>query len=288
MRLGTAAVVSAGALAIVGEASAIESTIYPGVGIGKVKLGMTQAQVKRALGSWRFVNEREGRHLSVGWGFGELTADFVNGRVVEVATTLSSQKTRARVGPGSTWRDLVRAYPNGVCTANYENGLAGRVEYLVPHAGGTQTIYWVKRRLYRVGETPPPYRVAEVHVRTRWVPVTFGAKAWSVSASVTNRSTKTIQVVRSVTIQAPRYHYPFSLLGPPECKPPAIMCQLVVFAATYFKLAKPSRLGPGQTWSGVFGGPKIPPRGRLISIGFGDFAVPGDTFSYVTQHGFKR
>jgi hypothetical protein len=118
--------------------------------------------------------------------------------------------------------------------------------------------------------------------------VTFGAKAWSVSASVTNRSTKTIQVVRSVTIQAPRYHYAFSLLSPPECKPPAIMCPLVVFAATYFKPAKPSRLGPGQTWSGVFGGPRIPPRGRLISIGFGDFAVPGDTFSYVTQHGFKR
>ena len=49
------------ACALVPSASATESTIYPGVGIGKVKLGMTRAQVVRVLGKGR----RE-RLLSVG------------------------------------------------------------------------------------------------------------------------------------------------------------------------------------------------------------------------------
>ena len=178
--LGLAAVATATAT---GVARAAESTIYPGVGIGKVKLGMTQAQVKRALGGWRFVDERNGGHLSVGWGFGEWSADFVNGRVVEVATTLQSQRTPTRIGPGSTWRALVRAYPNGVCTANYESGWSGRHEYLVPHKGGTQTIYWVRRRPYRAGETPPPFLVAEVHVRTRWAALPEFQPSWNAHCS---------------------------------------------------------------------------------------------------------
>jgi hypothetical protein len=165
------------ALTLVPSASAIESTIYPGIGIGKVKLGMTQAQVKRALGNWRYVNERNGNHLSVGWGFGQWTVDFVSGRVAEVSVTLVSQKTPTRVGPGSTWRALVRAYPHGVCTINNDNW--GRAEYLVPHTGGTQTIYYVRQPRYRVGQpVPSVWRVSEVHVRTPWVRLPEFAPSW--------------------------------------------------------------------------------------------------------------
>jgi hypothetical protein len=38
-------------------ASAMEETIHPGVGIGKLKLGMTRSQVVRALGKDYIVNE---------------------------------------------------------------------------------------------------------------------------------------------------------------------------------------------------------------------------------------
>jgi hypothetical protein len=166
------------ALALVPGASGIESTIHPGVGIGQVKLGMTQAQVQKALGKWRFVNEQDGRHLSVGWGFGEWTVDFVGGRTVQVATTLVAQKTPTRVGPGSTWRALVRAYPHGVCTFN--NDQWGRAEFLVPHKGGTQTIYIVRQPRYRVGQpVPSAWRVSEVHVRTPWVRLPEFAPNWT-------------------------------------------------------------------------------------------------------------
>ena len=118
--------------------------------------------------------------------------------------------------------------------------------------------------------------------------VTLGVRAWSVRASVTNRSTKTIRIVKAVTIAAPRYQYPFSLLFAPICKPPNISCQLEVLAATYFKPAKPPQLRPGQTWTGTFGGPNLPPIRKLINVGFGEFVVGDKSFSYITTHAFKR
>jgi hypothetical protein len=180
-----------GALAMVGLAlvfvpcaSAVESTIYPGVGIGKVKLGMTPAQVERSLGRYRYVNERDGRHLSVGWGFGVWTVDFVGKRVVQVATTLRTQRTPTGVGPGASWRRLVRAYPHGVCTFTI-SGSWGLVEYLVPHKGGTQTVYLVPQPREEYGGVPDrivgKWRVSEVHVRTPFVQLPEFAPSWKPS-----------------------------------------------------------------------------------------------------------
>jgi hypothetical protein len=163
----------------VAPASAIESTIYPGVGIGKLKLGMTQAQVQKALGKWRFVNEQKGSHLSVGWGFGEWTVDFMRGRVVQVATTLAAQKTTTRIGPNSSWRALVRAYPHGVCTFLGGDRRGNPVEYLVPHKGGTQTIYILYYPKPAFGTYDPgPWRVNEVHVRTPFETLPEFAPNW--------------------------------------------------------------------------------------------------------------
>ncbi len=117
--------------------------------------------------------------------------------------------------------------------------------------------------------------------------VTTGAHAWSVRASVTNRSNTTIRLVKAVTIASPHYQYPFSLLFAPVCKPPAISCQLEILAATYFRSAKPTQLRSGKTWTGTFGGPGLPPRQKLINVGFGEFVVGKKTFSYITTHAFK-
>jgi hypothetical protein len=152
------------AMVVAASASAVESTINPGIGIGKVRLGMSQTQVKQALGKWTFVNERKADHLSVGWGFGEWTVDFISGKVVEVSTTLRSQRTASHIGPGSSWHALVRAYPHGVCAPNNQVNRGRMAEYLVPHKGGTQTIYYVPEP----NDKSPVWLVGWAKVRKAW------------------------------------------------------------------------------------------------------------------------
>jgi hypothetical protein len=151
------------AVLLASPASATESTIYPGVGIGKVKLGMTKAQVVHALGTDYIVNARSSSSLELAWNFASWAVTVSANRVVQVAVTVQSQKTASGIGPGSTWRRLVHAYPYGVCT---ETNLPAKwgllIEYLVPHGGGTQTIYLLPAQR----SVHPTWRVAEVHVRT--------------------------------------------------------------------------------------------------------------------------
>jgi hypothetical protein len=171
--------VCAVALALAPLAGATEATIIPGVGIGKVKRGMTQSQVKKALGNWRYVNERKGSHLSVGWGFAEWTIDFIGGRTVQVATSVHSQRTTSGIGTGSSWLALVRAYPKGVCTFLGGDRRGNPVEYLVPHKGGTQTIYVLPYPKAPLGSVAlPPWRVTEVLVRTPFERLPEFAPSW--------------------------------------------------------------------------------------------------------------
>src|SRR5580765_3963970 len=97
-------------------ASALEETINPGVGIGKVKLGMTKAQVVRALGKDYVVNESGASFTELGWNFSSWSVRLRGGRAVEVGTLLQSQKTTKRVGPGTFWLKLVKAYAGGART----------------------------------------------------------------------------------------------------------------------------------------------------------------------------
>jgi len=173
-RLG---VVFVAALALAAPASGTESTIYPGVGIGKVKLGMTKAQVERALGKPDLVNAREGAYTEYAWAFATWTVGFIHGRAVQVATTLASQRTPDRVGPGSTWQQLARAYPRGICTQNNSTTTGGLVELLVPHKGGTQTIYYVRQAKGFGNDNA--WHVAEVHVRTSWMPLPEFQTTWN-------------------------------------------------------------------------------------------------------------
>ena len=113
------AVIAALALVLVSGASATESTIYPGVGIGMVKLGMTLRQVKKALGSPQLVDTRaqlSGRrgYAEYGWNFSTLWVGFVNTRgrlhAVLIGTDLRAQRTTDGVGVGTTLETLRHRY----------------------------------------------------------------------------------------------------------------------------------------------------------------------------------
>jgi hypothetical protein len=155
-------------------ASAIEETINPGVGIGKVKLGMSRAQVVRALGKDYVVNKSGSSYTELGWNFSSWSVRLRGGRAVEVGTLLRSQRTTKRVGPGTFWLKLVKAYPGGACTFTdvppVGSAAYGVLEYLVAHKGGTQTLFtlhaWPPRAYY--GAAAKTFFVVSVAVRTRY------------------------------------------------------------------------------------------------------------------------
>ena len=159
---------------VVSGASALEETIYPGVGIGKVKLGMTRAQVVHMLGNDYVVNESGSSYTELGWNFSSWSVRLRGGRAVEVGTILHSQRTTKRVGPGTFWLKLVKAYPGGACTFTdvppAGSAAYGVLEYLVAHKGGTQTLFtlhpWPVRAYY--GASPKTYFVVSVAVRTHY------------------------------------------------------------------------------------------------------------------------
>jgi hypothetical protein len=175
------------ALMLAGGASATESTIMPGVGIGKVKLGMTLTQVKHVLGSDAIVNDREtiggAPYVELGWNFSEWAVGFVRSgptyRVVHVTTALRAQRTPAGIGPGSFWLKLVKAHPGGACTFTY--GLTGGLEYLIPHRGGTQTLFVLHDWPPRAGSYGVPlktYFIISVAVRRPYQALPEFARDW--------------------------------------------------------------------------------------------------------------
>lgn len=163
-RLMIGAAVIAGTL--VSTASAIELTIHPGVGIGKVRLGMTKAQVERVLGRDRILNGRDGAYTEFAWDYGTFIVGFVRGRTVEMSTSLRGQRTPKAVGVGSTWLQLMRSHPGGRCAVNVPGNGPPSLEYLLGHRGGTQTL-WVFKPGFNL-ETPI---VRLVVVRTSFRPL---------------------------------------------------------------------------------------------------------------------
>jgi hypothetical protein len=160
-------------LVFVPGASAVESTIYPGVGIGKIKLGMTKAQVERILGGDGLVDERGSvaghLYLQLGWNFDSWSVGFLldrgRYRAVRVGTTVFAERTPQGAGTATPWLKLVKAHPHGICTFRYTPPYG--LEYLVPSKGSTQL-------LFRLHGVPPDrfyihtYVVEEVIVRTRY------------------------------------------------------------------------------------------------------------------------
>lgn len=117
--------------------------------------------------------------------------------------------------------------------------------------------------------------------------VTIGKKAWSVRARVTNRSKSTVQIVPPIDTSPQQFGFGLAFFHP-SC-PRGATCGLDVLQATYSKPHLPRALRPGGSWSGTFGGPKLPPRGAGISVTFGYFYVSRNVhFGYSTNREFRR
>jgi hypothetical protein len=186
MRLAAGVAATIASATLVSAASASESTIDPGVGIGKVKLGMTKAQVERVLGrdSVRYgtktVAGRRYVEHAWDWSHWRVTFELHGGtlRAVQVVVDLKTQRTAKRVGVGSRWLDVVRAYPGGRCAFGgrlFKSEPVEHVEYLVPRKGGAQTIFNFAGILANPFVATGPqtivgYAVVEVRVRRPFEP----------------------------------------------------------------------------------------------------------------------
>ena len=177
---GVCVVAVAAGLSLTAGAAATESTITPGVGIGKVKLGMTAAQVKRDLGADYLANGTKTiagkRYVEYGWNFSHWVVTFAQQgralRAVQVATDVHDQRTTKGIGYGSTWLKLVHAYPGGRCSwGNHYSPYGFYLEYLVGHEGGTQTLYSLQTDFGGTPKRIVGYSVLEVRVRTAFEPL---------------------------------------------------------------------------------------------------------------------
>jgi hypothetical protein len=114
------AVLGCTALALVASAGAApqrDALIRPGVGIGKVRLGMSLAQVRAAWGRPQAVipsQERGARQLELQYDYAAYVVTLVGvpgrERVTSVGTTLAKERTSQGVGVGSLERRLQRAF----------------------------------------------------------------------------------------------------------------------------------------------------------------------------------
>ena len=120
IRRAAVAAVAVAALATAPATAAPErkALIVPGQQIGKVRLGMTFAQVTRALGRPTVVNRQVrtglGRYVEYDWGWGEWTVGFSgrgsSSRVSLIGTALQRERTREGVGVGSRRARVISVY----------------------------------------------------------------------------------------------------------------------------------------------------------------------------------
>ncbi len=147
----------------------------------------------------------------------------------------------------------------------------------------TIRLNWVEQRSADYFPQAMTFKVKDVVLTT---------KAWSVHASFTNRSKVTLKIGPSLGTNYALYTFG---LGWGHCVPngPGSTCGLATLKYTYAKPKVPTSVGPGQTWSGVFGGPGRPAKGKLINVIFGTFYPPGSPangvkeFDWVSSHAFK-
>jgi hypothetical protein len=101
-----------------------DALLRPGRGIGKVELGMTVDQVRRALGRPQFVNRRVELgfgtvYVEYAWDYAVWTVGFQGRpgrlRAVKISTALRAERTRQGLGVGSRIREVVRVFPSATC-----------------------------------------------------------------------------------------------------------------------------------------------------------------------------
>lgn len=178
--LGAVLVAAAVAASTAGSAPARDALVRPGAGIGKVRLGMTLAEVRRAVGRPQLLNRRVragfGRtYVEYAWDYGALTVGFFARagrlRAARISTTSPSERTREGLGRGSRPREIARRYPNATCRYKYPPG----VEWVtVTHPSGRQTLFVVE--LDGIG--PVRRRVFEVVVKEPFPEPGFEPSRW--------------------------------------------------------------------------------------------------------------
>jgi hypothetical protein len=143
------------ALVLVSAAAGRDTRIRPGQGIGKVDLGMTQAQVRRALGphdqGWSEQRGLAERYLELVWDRGPdqmFTVGFLGRpgrlRVVTMWTTQRRERTPAGFGPGSSRRELLRRVRGLRCFDVYRRDGSGHIvrsELVLGRRGGPETVF---------------------------------------------------------------------------------------------------------------------------------------------------
>ena len=182
--LAAALLVAVTAAAAAAGAPRTDTAVRPGVGIGAVRLGMTQAQVGAALGRGARVARRErvgfgSQYVELEWSHGAWRVAFEGRpgrfRAVKVATTLSTQRARG-VGPGSRLPAVRIAFPSARCLDKWlthrapntfvPSSFQGRW-LVVGDARARHTVFVVGYRFSSTNTvaTPAPGRVDEVVVQ---------------------------------------------------------------------------------------------------------------------------
>ena len=100
-------VIAAAGIALL-VASSAAATIRPQKGMSGIVLGMTKAQVQAKLG--RPIGTGGGRYY-----YARVWVGFRLGRVVEITTTRSSERTPSGVGVDSSEAAVRNAYPSVTC-----------------------------------------------------------------------------------------------------------------------------------------------------------------------------
>lgn len=180
-------VLTAATVVAVPSAGAGDALVRPGKGIGRVSLGMTSAQLQRAMGKPTYVvvkasafGRRVTEHqygLSSEWTV-TLAGPRMRLRVTAVATALRRERTREGFGVGSSERRVIAGYGQRLrCEPWVRTNLQGLVvlkntirECVLGARGAPETVFVARifpKSAYEIitPEDIPRARVIEVAVR---------------------------------------------------------------------------------------------------------------------------
>jgi hypothetical protein len=151
--LAICALFSVAAPAFAADAPHVRQRIVPGQSIGKVVLGMSLAQVRKALGRPESVIETrelgfDKTWIEYSWNFTEWRVAFVNGRVVRVGTSARTEKTKEGIGVGTLQARVERAFAID-CRWGYDPDDSrqwGRSWCIVAGRGGVRTAFVAEAR----------------------------------------------------------------------------------------------------------------------------------------------
>jgi hypothetical protein len=166
---------AAAVAATTSAAPASDLVIRPGQGIGKFQLGMTEAELRRAVGRPRYVVPRAPtfglRTVEYQYGLGAEYIAILVGRpgrlrVTRISTILRRERTPRGIGPGSLERTLLRAHPGSRCTPLRMESYKGIYQYLAT-LSRTCTLVTAsgRRTIFRTAWAQPARRPGQPTIR---------------------------------------------------------------------------------------------------------------------------